>query len=61
MNKIKFWIALQFHKVRCEFWNWRLPPDLNYWLNEWQKIDHRKDKSYTGKDFRCWIYMKKLK
>ena len=60
INQLKFNIWLKWHKIICIFWNWRLSQDLDYLLEEWQKIDHRKDKSYTGRSFRAWYYIRKV-
>lgn len=50
-----------WHRIRCVYWNWRLPKDLNLYLQRWEAIDHRKDKSLSGSDFRFWYYLTKLK
>lgn len=60
MNKIIFPLWLQWHKLVCIYWNWRLPHDLDKQLKEWKKIDHRKDKSLSGKSFRLWMYLRKI-
>jgi len=57
---MKFKIWLEWHKIVCRYWNWRLPKDLNKQLKIWQSIDHRKDKSLSGKDFRFWLYLRKI-
>ena len=49
-----------FYRLKCIYWNWRLPKDLNLYLQRWEAIDHRKDKSWSGKDFRLWLYKRKL-
>ena len=60
MNRLLFRMWLQFHKLECIFWNWRLPKNMNEMLNVWKHIDHRKDVSLTGKDFRFWLYLRYL-
>lgn len=43
----------------ARYWNWRIPKDLNLYLKRWNSIDHRRDKSVSGKDFRFWYYLRK--
>ena len=40
------------------FNNWRLPKSLNRYLDEWLAIDKRKDKSWSARDFRFWLYLR---
>ncbi len=51
-------ILLTIYRFLPLFNNWRLPKNLNYSVKEWQKIDHRKDRSLSGKDFRLWLYLR---
>ena len=44
------------HKLKCIYWNWRLPIETNDLLKMFNRIDHRKDKSLSGKDFRLFMY-----
>lgn len=60
LYQINWKIKLKWHKLVCRFWNWRIPKDLNYYLKEWWKIDHRKDKSWSGRDFRFYLYNHKV-
>ena len=60
IRQLKFKIWLEWHILICRFWNWRIPMDINLYIEEWQKIDHRKDKSLSGKDFRFWLYLRKV-
>jgi hypothetical protein len=57
---IKARIKLFFFKIKCYYWDWRLPKDLNILENKWRNIDHRKDRSLSGKDFRFWLYLRKV-
>ena len=43
----------------ARYWVWRIPKDLNLYLKRWSSIDHRRDKSMSGKDFRLWYYLRK--
>jgi len=52
---------LFFYRLKCIYWNWRIPLDLDSILGEWQGIDHRKDRSWSGKDFRLYLYKRKLR
>lgn len=65
MGEMKFHILskvkLFFHMLKCIYWEWRIPWDLNGILEEWQEIDHRKDRSLSGKDFRLYLYKEKLR
>lgn len=58
--RFKYRTWLEAHKLYCRFWSWRLPKDLNSMLETWQSIDHRGDKGLTGKDFRAWVYFRKV-
>jgi len=60
MNKYKFIIWLEIHKIICRYWNWRLPKDLNKELKRWKKIDYRKDRSWSGRSFRFWYYIRQV-
>lgn len=57
---LKVKIRVFFHTLKAIYWNWRLPLDIIELYNEWVKIDHRKDKSLSGRDFRLWVYLRKL-
>ena len=35
----------------------RVPYFLNYYLENWNAIDRRKDKSLSAKDFRLYVYL----
>ena len=59
-NILIYKLKLELHKLKCIFWNWRVPLDIDSLLNEWKKIDHRKDKSLSGESFRLWLYLKKV-
>lgn len=59
-RKIHLIFTVFFHKIKCRYWNWRIPADINLYIQRWQAIDHRKDHSVTGKDFRFWYYMRKV-
>lgn len=58
---LKFRIWLFFHTLKCRFWNWRIPRDLNSLLTKWNSIDRSKDDSWTSHDFRFWLYVEKIK
>lgn len=58
ISQMLFLIWLECHKLVCTIWLLRLPRDLNEKLEEWQSIDHRKDRSMSGKDFRHWLYLR---
>lgn len=62
--KIRFFIIKVktfFYSFKCRYWNWRLPLDMNRILEKYLKIDHRKDRSLSGKDFRLYMYKSKLR
>lgn len=56
----KTWSKLRMipFNLWCRLWNWRLPKDMDEHLENWLKIDHRKDKSFSGKDFRFYLYLR---
>jgi len=56
--KIRRFILYKFYRCIPLFNNWKLPKNLNYYLHEWLSIDHRKDKSISGRDFRLWLYLR---
>jgi hypothetical protein len=60
MKKIKYKVWLWFHEIDCLIWNWRLPKDLNDMESQWRNIDRRRDKSLSSKDFRFWLYIRKV-
>lgn len=61
INLLLIKVKTFFYSFKCRYWNWRLPLDTDSILEEWQKIDHRKDRSLSGKDFRLYVYKKKLR
>jgi hypothetical protein len=38
----------------------RVPKDINLYIKRWNSIDHRRDKSLSGRDFRFWYFNRKM-
>jgi len=49
-----------YYRMKCVYWNKRIPKDINLYLQRWKAIDHRQDKSVSGEDFRLWYYLRKV-
>jgi hypothetical protein len=49
-------IKLCLHRLKCIYWNWRIPLETDALREVFNRIDHRKDKSLSGKDFRLFMY-----
>jgi hypothetical protein len=49
-------------RVLLRYWwfNLRVPKDINLYIKRWNSIDHRRDKSLAGKDFRFWYFNRKM-
>ena len=54
-------------KGACVYWNDKLlyqKDELSElypkYYKKWQKIDRKKDKSLSAKDFRFWLYLRKV-
>lgn len=55
------------HKAACIYWNEKLLFQKKNLLKlypeyykKWLKIDRKKDKSWSAKDFRFWLYLRKI-
>lgn len=58
LNKKKETIVHKVYKFIPMFNFGRLPKQLNSYLEEWQSIDKRKDRSLSARDFRFWLYLR---
>lgn len=59
-ERVEVKVRIFKYKIRCWWWNFRIPKDLNLYLKRWQAIDRRRDKSISSEDFRFWFYLRKL-
>ena len=55
------------HESACAYWNEKLLNQKNilsylypYYYKDWLSIDRKKDKSLSSKDFRLWLYLRKV-
>lgn len=55
------------HKAACYYWNDtlisqkdKLPELYPKYYKKWKLINRKKDKSLSAKDFRLWLYLRKV-
>ncbi len=55
------------HRAKCEYWNSKLlyrnlelPELYPKYYKKWLLIDRKKDKSLSARDFRLWLYLRKV-
>ena len=53
-------MKMKLYRLLCKWTVFWLPRRLNDYQREWQKIDHRKDKSLSAYDFRFWVYLREM-
>lgn len=46
--------------IRYTLFNLRVPRDINLYIKRWNSIDHRRDRSLAGRDFRFWYFNRKM-
>ena len=60
-RKVLYFLPRLIHRIRCRWYQWILPRDLNIYLKRWMEIDKRKDRSHSARDFRFWLYLRLLR